>query len=79
MHPESKRRDGSAEQANHRVRELGTTTGPPCGSSLYVAFDEGLAERVRDLVGSTQGLSERKMFRRALFPAGRQRGIVFAG
>ncbi len=27
-----------------------------------MAFDEGLAERVRDLAGSKQGLSERKMF-----------------
>jgi hypothetical protein len=27
-----------------------------------MAFDEGLAERVRDLVGMTAGLSERKMF-----------------
>lgn len=27
-----------------------------------MAFDEGLAERVRDLVGTTAGLSERKMF-----------------
>jgi TfoX/Sxy family transcriptional regulator of competence genes len=27
-----------------------------------MAFDEGLAERVRDLFGSAPGLSERKMF-----------------
>jgi hypothetical protein len=27
-----------------------------------VAFDEGLAERVRELVGNSPGISERKMF-----------------
>ena len=41
-------------------RDLGTD--PLWGLALNVAFDEGLAERVRDLVGSKEGLSERKMF-----------------
>jgi hypothetical protein len=27
-----------------------------------VAFDEGLADRIRELLGSHEGLSERKMF-----------------
>jgi hypothetical protein len=62
MHPESSRRDGSAEQGRHRWRDRDLGMGPPCGLALNVAFDEGLAERVRDLVGTTAGFSERKMF-----------------
>ena len=37
-------------------------THPLSTQPLPMTFDEGLAERVRDLVANTPGLSERKMF-----------------
>jgi TfoX N-terminal domain len=41
-----------------------TRISPVCTGDLssIMAFDEGLAERMRDLLGPAPGLSERKMF-----------------
>ena len=61
MHPDSNRRDIGIT-GRHRWQRPDLGMCPPRGLALYMAFDEGLAERVRDLAGSKEGLSERKMF-----------------
>lgn len=38
------------------------TAAPPAVPSTAMAYDEGLAERVRDVVGDDPGIEERKMF-----------------
>jgi TfoX/Sxy family transcriptional regulator of competence genes len=61
----------------HRVRRLGSS--PPCRTIAAVAYDEELADRIRELVGSDSDLTEQKMFGGLAFLIGGNMAIAASG
>jgi len=71
------RRRAVAARSGSALRGLGSS--PPCHTIAGVAYDEELADRIRDLVGSESDLSERKMFGGLAFLIGGNMAVAASG
>ena len=51
----------------------------PCRTILAVAYDEGLADRIRELIAGESGLAEKKMFGGLAFLIGGNMAVAASG
>jgi hypothetical protein len=70
-------RDSAAERPGpNGARRLGS---PPCHTIASMAYDENLANRIRQLVGSESDLTEKKMFGGLAFLIGGNLAVAASG
>jgi TfoX/Sxy family transcriptional regulator of competence genes len=62
-----------------RVRSSRASTSPPCRTIAAVAYDEDLADRIRELVVGETHLTEKKMFGGLAFLIGGNMAVAASG